>query len=190
VPRKPRAEQPGAIYHVVVRGNSGQPIVVDDLDRREILRRLHKVGTSCGWECPAYCLMDTHLHLVVRTPEANLGQGMQQLAGGYAFYFNRRHGRYGHLFAGPYYAKAIVGESHFVSACLYVVLNPVAAGLCSHPRHWLWSSYSETLESARARDDEGLLLGLLDDEVTTARVRYRELVDEAVRDLPRQQVPG
>jgi len=190
VPRHPRAEEPGAIYHVVIRGNSGQPIVVDDLDRREMLRRLHLVGESCDWECPAYCLMDTHLHLVVCTPEPNLGQGMQRLAGGYAYRFNRRHGRYGHLFAGPYYAKAIVGESHFVSACLYVVLNPVGAGLCSHPSHWLWSSYSETVESARAQDHAGLLLGLLDDEVARARVRYRELVDEAVRDLRLRREPG
>lgn len=185
-------EEPGAIYHVVVQGNNAQPIVADDVDRREILRRSQSVVDRCGWECPAYCLMDTHLHLVVRTPEVNLGAGMQRLAGGYAFRFNRRHGRRGHLFAGPYYARAIVGESHFVKACLYVVLNPVAAGLCNHPRLWRWSSYSGTLDPAHAHMiDPHLLLWLLDDDVARARVRYRELVDEAVQDLQRirQRVP-
>jgi REP element-mobilizing transposase RayT len=193
VPRKPREEEPGAVYHVVVKGNDGQPIVVDDADRREILRRLQSVAERCDWECPAYCLLDTHLHLVVGTPEANLGQGMQWLAGRYAFRFNRRHGRHGHLFDGPYYARGIVGESHFVKACLYIVLNPVAAGLCSHPRYWRWSSYSGTLDSACADvGDPHLLLWLLDDDLARARVRYRELVDEAVRELRlgERLVPG
>ncbi len=193
MPRKPREEAPGAIYHVVVTGNDGRPIVVDDVDRCEFLRRVDTVAERCGWSCPAYCLMDTHFHLVVWTPETNLGEGMRRLVGGYAFRFNRRHGRRGHVFEGPYYARAIDGESHFVKACLYLALNPVTAGLCTHPRQWRWSSYSGTLDSACAdAGDPHLLLGLLGDDVGRARVRYRELVDQAVRDLRlrQQQVPG
>lgn len=126
-----------------------------------------------------------HAHpLVVLTPEPNLGRGMQRLVGGYAFSFNRRHERRGHLFAGPYYAKLIDGESHLVKACVYVVLNPVTAGLCTHPRQWRWSSYVATVAPQTdgvAQPDR--LLALLDEDARVARMQYRELVDEAVRDL-------
>jgi REP-associated tyrosine transposase len=116
VPRKPREEAPGAIHHVIAQGNNGQPIVHDDVDRLVLLRQICRAEGDLGWECLAYCLLDTHIHLVLLTPQPNLGRGMRWLLGGYAFTFNRRHERTGHLFAGPYYAKLIEGESHLVKA--------------------------------------------------------------------------
>ncbi len=103
--------------------------------------------------------MDTHLHIVVETPEANLGRGMQRLVGRYALRFNRRHRREGHLFTSPYHATTIETESHFVQACVYVVTNPVTARICAHPRMWPWSSYRETLgpDNAGIADVEMLL---------------------------------
>ena len=184
VPRRPREEAPGAIHHVVAQGNAGQAIFFDDTDRITWLRQLCRVTQDSSWECLAYCLMSTHLHLVLLTPQPNLGRGMQRLIGGYAFSFNRRHGRSGHLFLGPYYSRVVAGESHLVSACFYVVLNPVAAGLCAHPSEWRWSSYAATagdIEDGNVRPD--LLLGLIDDDLPNARRRYREMVEQALRDL-------
>ena len=80
---------------------------MDDEDRRWFLGKLARVSEREGWRVHAYCLMNTHIHVVVETPNANLGVGMQRLLGGHAFDFNRRHGRLGHLFAGPYWASII-----------------------------------------------------------------------------------
>jgi REP element-mobilizing transposase RayT len=41
--------------------------------------RVSRVRRSCGWRVHAYCLMDTHLHAVVETPEPTLGSGMRFL---------------------------------------------------------------------------------------------------------------
>jgi putative transposase len=184
VPRRPRQEVAGAIHHVVVQASSGQLIVLDDIDRASFLRRLVEIRATYEWEPLAWCLLHTHFHLVVRTAQPNLGRGMQRLTGGYASAFNRRHDRYGHLFAGPYYARTIEDDGHLLRACLYVVLNPVAAGICDHPKNWRWGSYTTTASPVTDGTTQAeLLLGILDPDPTRARERYRTVIDKEVREL-------
>ncbi len=57
------------------------------------------------WRLLGFCLMGNHVHLLVETPEANLGSGMQRLHGAYARKFNDRHGRVGHVFQGRFENK-------------------------------------------------------------------------------------
>jgi REP element-mobilizing transposase RayT len=83
--------------------------------------------------------MTTHYHLIVETDHASLSQGMRRLNGGYAQTFNERHDRRGHLFGDRYSVYAIDREDHFEKSCLYVLENPVRAGLCERPSDWPWS---------------------------------------------------
>ena len=57
----------------------------------------------------------------------------------YAQRFNRRHERYGHLFAGRYGSRELDSEEYLLRACEYVLLNPVRAGLCRQAADWPWS---------------------------------------------------
>ena len=102
--RAQRIEYEGAVYHVTARGNERRAIFHDDADREHFLRTL---GESVGrFEVRLYlfCLMSNHIHLVVETPRANLGQFMHRLQTAYTIYFNRRHQRCGHLMQGRYKA--------------------------------------------------------------------------------------
>jgi len=178
VPRKPRIDAPGAIQHVIARGNAGARIVEDDEDRHALIKTLEHVSALLGWRVHAYCLMDTHLHLVVETPEPNLGKGMQRLVGGYARTFNRRHGRYGHLFAGPFKASPIDVEAYAFEVAAYVVLNPLRAGLVDDPADWPWSSYRATagLVNVPEFGETGLVFGMLHWDHWLAQSLYREHV--------------
>ena len=98
MPRRPREELADAIHHVYARGNDRRAIYLDDGDRAAYLAMLGRVVVMKGWRCLAYCLMDNHVHLLIETPEPNLGSGMQRLHGLYAQSHNERHGRSGHLF--------------------------------------------------------------------------------------------
>lgn len=180
MPKRPRTEAPGAIHHVVAQGNNRCAIVLDDRDRLSLIRRLAAVGAAALWQCHAYCLLDTHLHVLVETPEPNLGRGMQRLLGGYAYAFNRRHGREGHLFASPFYSRAVERDEHVITAAVYVVMNPVVAGLCHHPSEWQWGSYRATAEPRATFVATDLPLALLAPDSDTARARYRALVEQAV----------
>jgi REP element-mobilizing transposase RayT len=84
MPRKPRIELEGGIHHVWSRGAVKQTIFVNDDDRRRYLWRLGRVVDYMSWRCLAYCLMGNHMHLLIETPKANLGQGMHRLHGPYA----------------------------------------------------------------------------------------------------------
>jgi putative transposase len=87
---------------VVARGNAGQVIVLDDRDRRAFFTRLERAVEQHSWSCLAYCLLDTHFHLIVETPKPNLGLGMRWLKSAYAQDFNYRHQRQGHVFGGRF----------------------------------------------------------------------------------------
>ena len=74
--RKLRAEYPGAIYHVMNRGDRREPIFQDDADRERFLATLGETCSKTSWRVHAFCLMPNHFHLVVETPQANLVAGM------------------------------------------------------------------------------------------------------------------
>ena len=133
------------MYHVTARGNRGQPIFADDTDRRRFLEYLGRGVTKFEWTCHAYCLMTTHYHLMITTPEANIGRGMHLINGGHAQAFNHRHGLSGHLFGDRYYSVVLDHDSHLLELIRYLALNPVRAGLCRSPEQWSWSSYRYAL---------------------------------------------
>ena len=81
--RKLRVEYPGAIYHVLSRGDRREPIFKDDQDRRCFVEALATVCTRTGWQVHAYVLMPNHFHLVVETPQPNLVAGMKWFLGTY-----------------------------------------------------------------------------------------------------------
>jgi putative transposase len=143
-------QYPGAIYHVMNRGDRREPIFLEDEDRRKFLATLGETSQKTGWQIHAYCLMDNHFHLVIETPGANLVDGMKWLLGTDTSRFNRRHRLSRHLFSGRY--KALVvdgsGNSYLRTACDYVHLNPVRANLLRPEqalRDYPWSSYLEYL---------------------------------------------
>ena len=127
--------------------------------------------------------MTTHFHLVVNTPRANLGRGMQHLNGMYAAQdFNRRHGRKGHLFDGRYGAVRIDRQSHLFEAIRYVALNPVRAGLCEAAEEWIWSSYAASVGLAASPSFLSIdgVLELFASDTEAARTRLRAFVQPSV----------
>jgi putative transposase len=139
VARAPRIQRAGAYYHVIARGVAGAPIVGDDIDRRTLVALIERVARRKSWRVHAYCVMTTHLHLVVETDQPNISGGMQNLLGAYAQRFNTRWGRFGHLFAERFSSRLIEDEEYFWEACHYVLHNPVRAGVVRAAELWPWS---------------------------------------------------
>jgi len=139
VPRRARSELPNGVYHVTNRGTDERPIYLDDIDRKTFLTLLGSVVVRHDWTCHAFCLMTTHYHLIVETDQPNLSRGMRRLNGGYAKSFNQRHDRRGHVFGGRYSVYVIDRDDHLEASCLYMLENPVRAGLCEKPSEWPWS---------------------------------------------------
>jgi REP element-mobilizing transposase RayT len=149
-----RIEFPGAIYHVMARGNARQALFHGDDDYQRMLSGLEKTVQRTGWEVHAYVWMPNHIHLLFRTPMPNLSKGMQYLLSGYANWYAKRHHRTGHLFQGRFRGELIEDETYFWNVSRYLHLNPVRGKrpLVDHPRKWLWSSYQGYCRKTNRRD--------------------------------------
>jgi putative transposase len=137
-----RAEEPGATYHVYSRGVDRRRTFVDESDYRRYTGLLAAIIERKGWRLLCYCLMPNHVHLMVETPEPNLGVGMQWLHSRYALAFNHRHSRTGHLFENRFRSPKVRTDGAFVRLVGYVVANPVAASLCTRASDWEWGSHA------------------------------------------------
>jgi REP element-mobilizing transposase RayT len=205
-----RIERPGAWYHVTARGNERRWIYRDDSDRRHFCQLLGEAVGAFGWNLHAYVLMGNHFHLLVETPEPNLGRGMQWLNVSYSVWFNRRHRRSGHLFQGRYKAIIVEAPEWGLELSRYVHLNPVrlgrhgldkaarnrdSAGAGAKPdplrvkarvtelRGYAWSSYRAYLGLTKgpAWLTTSRILELGGGHHRSAREAYREHVESAIR---------
>jgi len=141
MPRKPRIHFPGALYHVILRGNHGQVVFSDAADRSRFYLLLQEGTVRFGHRIHAFCLMSNHLHLAVQVREVPLPRIMQNLGFRYTQYFNRRYKKTGHLFQGRYKALLVDADSYLLELVRYIHLNPNRAGMVEQPESYPWSGH-------------------------------------------------
>jgi REP element-mobilizing transposase RayT len=189
MPRPLRIQFPGAVYHVMNRGNGRQTIFEDATDARRFMALLEEVAAPLAWRFYAYCLMTNRYHFVIHTPHANLSAGMQALAARYTQDFNRRHARDGQLFRGRFHAILVEREAYLVPLVRYVVLNPVLANLAEDPAAWRWSSYRATAGTAPppALLDLSWMLGHYGEALPEAQRAWRAHIAECLGEREKVQ---
>ena len=145
MPRHHLAE--GRFFHLYARGVDSMVIFRDREDRLEFLALLAAAVDRHTWRCHAFCLMDTHVHLVVEAALERISRGMHVLLGLYARRFNVRHCRHGHVFGDRYGARMIESE-------------PVRAGMVATSADWPWcaaahlaASPTQAVAARHARPD-------------------------------------
>ena len=154
MPRKPRVEYAGAVYHVMDRGDRLETIFRDDADRELFLKTLGQACERSGWRVHSYVLMGNHYHMLLETPEPNLSIGMQWLQSAYTIRHNVKHRLKGHLFQGRFKAIPVDGEdgTYFRTVSDYIHLNPARAGLAGEKLlDYRWSSLPALVGAPRKR---------------------------------------
>ena len=172
------------MYHVFARGTGRRVIFEDDADREEFVRRLGMLLQQARGDLHAWCLMGNHYHIVASMQIEQLSMFMKRLNGGYARFFNERHGRTGHLFEARYGSEPITSDAQLLLAVRYVHRNPVEAGLsatCDYP----WSSYREYLGTPRFTETS-FVLGMYDGETDFAKF-HEQKGGEAFLDVSDQR---
>jgi putative transposase len=179
--RQPRGKIETGSYHVTLRTAGPVWMFLDDLDRTHFCNRLARTIQDRGWLCRSFCLMPTHYHLILDVDEDTLQPGMHVLNGIYAQWFNRRHGRSGHLGGARYNATHIVTDAHMLRAFRYVARNPVKDGLCESAIEWRWSSYRGCigLEPAYAFVRSEIMYGYFGSDAASAIDGIRALVEDS-----------
>jgi REP element-mobilizing transposase RayT len=132
------------LHHVMSRGNDKREMFVDEVDYARYLALLERSARRFSVTVNGYCLMPNHVHLLLRPTVHPLSRLMQHVNSAYCGWFNRRHGRVGHVLQGRYKAQIVEGGPSFLRVLRYVMLNPVAAGKVTRAADWPWSSFRHT----------------------------------------------
>ena len=142
MPRPRRIYLPDISAHVMQRGNNKKAIVHDDQDREVFLDLLEKAAERFDLAVHGYVVMPNHYHLLA-TPEyeTSLPRAIQELAGNYCQFFNRRYGRMGTIWNGRYKPLLIPDERYWLTCLRYIEQNPVRAKIVDSPELYRWSSY-------------------------------------------------
>jgi putative transposase len=176
-----RIEYPGAFYHIINRGNAGESIYADNKDRYTFLEYLERAVERFTIVIHAYCLMTTHYHLIVETPNANISNAIQWINVSYATYYNRRHHRQGHLFQGRFKSILINADDYLLELSRYIHRNPVMAMITELPEDYPWSSYRAYVKGGKTVPpwlERDRLLFYFETTTRKAMNRYRRFVEE------------
>ena len=175
--RKPRVYFPGALYHVIVRGNKGQRVFRREADFKLYLRLLGEYKEVFDFVLCAYALIPTHVHLLVEARDKPFSGFMQRLQFRYTRNYNIRYRTWGHLFQGRYKAILCEKDSYLVELSAYIHLNPVRAGLVRHPMEYRWTSYGSYLNGGKMGIvDVGPVLGQFSADKGKAVRAYEQYV--------------
>ncbi len=170
MPRHQRILSESGTYHVMLRGNERKNLFHDQKDKQRFIETLFAKKEAAGFLVYAYCLMDNHVHLLVREGAEGLATMMKRINASYAYYFNKKNRRVGHLFQDRFKSEPIDDDRYLLAVIRYIHNNPVKAGLVDKPEQYRWSSYACYLfphePKAKIVDTEFILSMMANDQQT------------------------
>ena len=100
-------------------------------------------------EIIAYCIMPTHLHLILKQLTDNgISSFIKNSLDSYTRYFNNKYSRRGTLWQGRFKSVYVESNEQLLHLTRYIHLNPTTASLVKNPEEWPYSSYLEYLNKS------------------------------------------
>ncbi|TYQ16924.1 UNVERIFIED_CONTAM: REP element-mobilizing transposase RayT [Acetivibrio alkalicellulosi] len=177
MPRHSRKLSKSEIYHVMIRGNEKKDIFLDDEDKKRIINTLLEKKKTSKFLLYAYCIMNNHAHFIINTKDEPISTVIKRIGTSYAYYYNKKHKRVGHVFQDRFRSENIEDENYLISAVRYVHNNPVKAGICKVPEHYKWSSMNLYLNHNRGvleLPEINEILGIFSDNIDIAKMKFIE----------------
>jgi REP element-mobilizing transposase RayT len=140
----------------MLRGIDKRRIFEERADYEFFLGRFARILRDSDIICLAYCLMSNHIHLLLKEGDVPLSHFIKRIGISYAYYFNNKYGRAGHLFQDRFKSEAVQNDRYFLAVLGYILQNPVSAGLCENAGDYEWSSMSEFERKRRIVDESEL----------------------------------
>ena len=163
--------------HVIQRGNNREPCFYTALDYQYYLETLGEVLRCHRCQLHGYVLMTNHVHLLTTPIEPyGISRMMQATGRKYVQYINRKYRRSGTLWEGRFKASLVDCDAWLLTCMRYIEMNPVRAGMVSHPGEYRWSSYAANARGmANTMLDPHALYLALGKDPGERQYAYREL---------------
>ncbi len=174
------------VYHVMLRGNNKEAIFIDHQDKQRIINILVAKKSDEAFYLYAYCIMDNHIHLVIKEGKNNIAQALKRIATSYAFYFNKKYNRIGHVFQDRYRSECVEDDNYLLAVIRYVHQNPWKAGIGTIA-DYQWSSYKAYIQGIKIMPEILDVLSILSNDSACAVQEFfrftHENTDERFIDL-------
>jgi REP element-mobilizing transposase RayT len=192
-----RIDYPNAWHHVMNRARRGEVLFVDKADYQQFIDLLQETADLFNVNVAAFCMMPTHYHLMVQTPDATLSRCMRHLNGVYTQRYNVRHGCDGTLFRGRFKSILVDADNYMLQLVRYIHQNPLKAGLVKRLDQYVWSSHKGYLSKAKKWNwlYKDFVLQMLTAQTSTQIRIYKQFMaqeqdEDLVRVLDRKNPPS
>ena len=132
MPRIPRAQQAGFVYHVINRGNGRATIFHKAQDYQAFLSILALAKARHPVKMFAFSLMPNHFHFLIEASHhQSLSRFMQWLLTSHVRRYHKDYGSSGHVWQGRFKSFPVQRDEHLLMVLRYVLQNPVRSGLAA-----------------------------------------------------------
>ena len=94
MPRQARIKSSTGIYHIMIRGINKEQIFNSGVLKNKVIEIIKSIREDIEFDVIAYCIMDNHLHLLIKAEEDKLETLMKKLNVKYAMHYNKIEKRY------------------------------------------------------------------------------------------------
>jgi len=174
-----RLSYENAFYHITARGNRREKIFYSDQDKKIFLEKLQKTLIKYSIICYAYCLMDNHYHLFIKTLQPNLSQGIHYLNASYANWFRNKYKIIGPILQGRFKSILVDADNYALVLSTYIHLNPLRARVVKQLEDYPWSSYLDYFNLRKSNISNlnpSFVLHLLSANLFESIEKYREYI--------------
>ena len=126
--------------HAFFRGNSRNTVFYDDVERIVFLKKLKSYSNKYESKIIEFVLMDNHVHIQLIT--SCLSELFSNFLRDYSKWYNSKKGLSDKLFKSPFSSACKYSDEWILNSNLYILNNPLKAGICNHPSEYKWSSYN------------------------------------------------
>ncbi|MDD3879994.1 MAG: transposase [Syntrophomonas sp.] len=183
--RKAREKCESGIYHIVLRGINRQDIFYDKEDFKRFLEILAQKKSGNKFAVYGYCLMNNHIHLLIREKTDKISRIMSRIGTSYALWYNRKYDRSGHVFQGRYGSEGVEDDAYLLTVIRYIHNNPVKAKMVITAENYYWSSihaYYGGSEYPDGLTEPEFILGIMHEKRVEAVKRFREFMQQENED--------
>ena len=185
--RKPRVDFPGALYHIMQRGNNHNYIYEDAQDKRRFLAIIEGLTHELDFKLLYHVLMDNHFHLVLLLGHDKVSLVMQLINARYARYYNKRYSRVGTIYGGRFTGVLVTNDQQFFHVLRYIAYNPVRAGMVRYPGEYRWGSHAEILGGLPSTIALDNLLCYFNADRSMALAAYIKCIEDSLKDFTNKQ---
>jgi len=140
--RVARKESHTGYYHVMMRGNNKNMIFNNVSEKCYFLEQLNLQVEERNIAVIAYCIMDNHVHLLLKSDIESMSEAIKRINIRFARRYNNKYERVGHVFQDRFKSEVIHNDGHLVQVMRYIHNNPVKANMVSKAGEYIWSSYN------------------------------------------------